>query len=362
MTDHRNQTRISRFRVRTVKVPLDKPHKTASGVVLESPLVLLDVETSDGVTGHAYAFVYTQMALKPVAEMLAEMEPLVVGEPLAPIAINTMLEARFRLLGVQGLVGIAIATIDMAIWDATARLAGLPLAEYLGGTRRPIRVYDSLGQMPPDETAREVETSLKRGFRAFKIKAGHPNPAVDVAVVKAIRDVAGPKTWVAVDFNQAFAVSEAIERIRTLQELDIAWIEEPVRAEDHEGHAAVRQAVTAPIQTGENWWGISDMTKSIAARASTLIMPDLMKIGGVTGWSRAAALATAHGLPVSSHLFLEYSAQLMCVTPTAHILEILDVAGAINNAQFALSDGMLEPSGNPGAGVDWNEVAIAKLS
>lgn len=350
--------RIKSFDIRTINAPLDKPHKTASGTIEAAPLVLLDVETDAGISGSSYVFVYTAMALKPVALLLASLADLVINEPLEPVAINATLEAKFRLLGIQGLTGIAVAAIDMALWDAAARHANKPLVQLLGATAKPLNVYDSLGQMGPDETAREVEASLQRGFRAFKIKAGHEDPKTDVAVIRAIKKIAGDDVWLAADFNQAFSVSEAIARMQLLDEENLKWIEEPVRAEDYAGHGAVRSAINTPVQTGENWWGLADMNKSLAAGASDFIMPDVMKIGGVTGWMKG--LDVNHGLPVSSHLFAEVSSHLLAATPGAHMLEWLDVAGAINQTGLRVVDGRTSALDMPGSGLNWNEKVIAE--
>ncbi|MEL7529001.1 MAG: enolase C-terminal domain-like protein [Pseudomonadota bacterium] len=353
---------ISSCRVRPVLAPLAIPHKTASGTLEAAPLVLIDITANDGVTGSAYIFAYTPAALEPLALLTRNIVDGVSGQSGKPQEANRLLDARFRLLGNQGLVAMALAGIDMALWDAEAKRAAKPLSALLGGGHSPVRVYDSLGQMPPDETAREVERSLERGFRAFKVKAGHPDVAVDVAVVRAIRKVAGPDVWVAADFNQAFSVDEAVRRMMTLDDEGLAWIEEPVHATDHGGHAAVRAAIRTPVQTGENWWGVSDMQKSLAAGASDLAMPDVMKIGGVTGWQAAAGLAREKSIPVASHLFLEISAHLLLATPTAMILEWFDVAGTLLTSTPAVKDGHTVPSSEPGVGIVWNENAISKLT
>jgi len=354
--------KITGFTVRPVTVPLVIPHKTASGTLEVAPLVLLDIETDADVTGIAYAFTYTPIALKPLAGLLKNIETLAVGMSLAPRDVKAALEARFRLLGVQGMVAMALSTIDMALWDATAKIAGQPLATHLGAAPRPIPVYDSLGQMSPDETARQVEASLNAGFRAFKVKAGHPDPGVDAAVIRAMRKVAGADAWAAMDFNQAFAPVEAIQRMRILDAAQPDWLEEPVMFHDHAGHAEVRAAVQTPIQTGENWWGIADMCASIAAGASDLVMPDAMKIGGVSGFIDAAALATVHNLPMSSHLFAEVSVHLLAATPTAHKLEWMDVAGPVLAESPKIADGMIHPLPGPGNGMIWDETAIGRFA
>ena len=353
---------ISSCRVRPVLAPLAIPHKTASGTLEAAPLVLIDITANDGVIGSAYIFAYTPAALEPLSLLTRNIIDGLSGQSGKPEEVNALLDARFRLIGNQGLVAMAIAGIDMALWDAEAKRAGKPLSVLLGGGQNPVRVYDSLGQMPPDETAREVESSLERGFRAFKVKAGHRDIDVDVAVIRAIRKVAGPDVWVAADFNQAFSVEEAVRRMKTLDDEGLAWIEEPVHAADHDGHAAVRAAIRTPVQTGENWWGIADMKKSLGAGASDLAMPDVMKIGGVTGWLAAARLAQEKSLPVASHLFLEISAHLLTATPTAMIIEWFDVAGGLLESTPEVKDGHTVPSSEPGIGVVWNESAISKLT
>ena len=351
---------IERLTVRKVIAPLPKPHKTASGTVEAAPLVLLDIMTRDGVTGSSYLFVYTPMMLEPVASLLRAFGEIITAEIAEPGDITAQLSAKCRLVGNQGATGMSISAIDMALWDNKARATGQPLASCLGFSTRPVRVYDSLGQMSPDETAREVEQSLEAGFRCFKVKAGHENPATDVAVVRAIRAVAGDDCWIAMDFNQAFTPAESIARMQRLDGESVAWIEEPARAEDHYGHADVRRAIKTPVQTGENWWGIADMRHALAVGASDHVMPDLMKIGGVTGWQSAAALAMAEAKPVSSHLFCEYSVHLMTATPTALMLEWLDVAGIVNGNQPTISEGYAIPAPGDGAGLVWDESTIAR--
>src|SRR6185312_9055494 len=109
--------------------------------------------------------------------------------------------------------------------------------------------------------------------------------------------------------------TEAIARIRHLEEFDLTWVEEPVRAHDLKGHAFVADAVATPTQCGENWWGPQEQTNAIRERASDYVMPEVMKIGGVTGWTRAAAVAQVNDGRVSNHLWPEISAQLLAATP-----------------------------------------------
>ncbi len=352
---------ISGVAARAVVAPLERPVRTASGTIPAAPLVLIDVATAQGVTGRAYLFAYTPPALAPLRAMVAALAPLLVGKPVAPVERKRDFDRAFRLLGRQGLVGMAMAGVDMALWDALGRAANLPVAALLGGTAAPVAAYDSYGTVDPDADRAALERSLARGFRAVKIKVGDGDLARDVETVRAVRDILGPAVALMVDYNQSLSVPEAIRRIDALARFDLAWVEEPVAAEDLAGHAAVRRAVSVPIQTGENWWFAADMAKAIAAGASDHAMPDIMKIGGVTGWLAAMGLAEAAGLPVSSHLFIEASAHVLAVTPTAKYLEVLDVAGAVLAERAVVEGGRVAPRG-PGLGIAWDEAAVAKYA
>jgi len=346
--------------VRPVRVPLAQPHLTAGGAVTEAPLVLVDLVSEEGVAGYAYVFCYTALALEPVARLVENLGPLIAGKPLAPLAIELALGARFRLLGPQGLTGIAMAAIDMAAWDALARASDLPLVRLLGGEPRPIPVYNSLGMGGVGLATEETRASVKAGFHGVKFKIGYPDVATDVAVLRAAKQAGGEDLVVMVDYNQSLDVPEAIHRGRILDDEGIGWIEEPVTADDFAGHAQIAREVATPIQLGENWWGTHDMAKSLAAGASDYVMVDAMKIGGVSGWLRAAALAEPSGIRLSSHLFPELSVHLMAVTPTAHWLEWLDLASPILQEPLRIEDGFATASEAPGSGIAWNEEAVGR--
>lgn len=352
---------IAGLSARAVIAPLARPIATASGTIPSAPLVLIDLETKEGVTGSAYIFGYTPLALRPLVELLSNLAPLIEGKPVAPAARTRDLEGVFQLLGRQGLLGMALSGIDMALWDAAARASGLPMVEMLGGEAVPVPAYDSYGFVDPDRDRNMIEAALKRGFKGIKIKLGGGALARDLDVCRGVREIVGPDVALMVDYNQSLSVPEAILRCRALAPFDIAWLEEPVPAEDLAGHARVRAAGPLLVQTGENWWFPEGMALSVAAGASDFAMPDIMKIGGVTGWQRAAAQAGAASLPVSSHLFVEASAHVMPVTPTAHWLEYLDVAGTLLKDPPEIQDGSLRAKG-PGLGLDWDEAAVRKYA
>lgn len=248
--------------------------------------------------------------------------------------------------------------IDVAAWDALAGAAGLPLAGLLGGEARPVPAYGSLRTMTLEDAPGEAAELSGSGFDSYKVKIGRPDPGEDLAAIRAVKDAVGGGTRLAVDFNQLLSVPEAVGRGRVLREEGVWWVEEPTRADDFAGHARIRREPGPPVQLGENWWGTQDMAKSLSAGASDFGMPDVMRMGGVTGWLRAAALAEAAGLPLSSHLYVEVSAHLLAVTPTAHYLEYLDVAAPILEEPLRIEDGRAVPLPGPGVGMAWDEDAV----
>jgi mandelate racemase len=350
---------IRSVKARGVVVPLARPVKTAFGVIDVGPLILIDVETDQGVTGHSYILAYTRLMLKPLLYLVEEIGCELVGRPVAPYDLMAVMDAKFRLLGWQGLVGMAVSGLDMAYWDALGQFAGRPVAELLGGSTRPIKAYDSYGVVDLAADERALRRSLERGFRGIKIKGGDGDAANDERVVKGVRALIGPDISLMIDFNQSLDPAEAVRRIARLAPYDLHWIEEPVPQENLSGHAKVRETSPTPIQAGENWWFPRGFAEAIEAGASDFIMPDLMKCGGVTGWLQVAAQAEAANIPMSSHLFAEASAHMLAVTPTAHWLEFLDFASVILAHPAEIVDGTVTARG-PGLGLEWNEAAVAK--
>ncbi len=352
---------IRSVKARAVIAPISRPVKNAFGVIEAAPLVLIDVETDQGVTGRSYIFAYAKLTLAPLVHLIEQIGRDLTGRAIAPFDLMAVMDAKFRLLGWQGLVGMAVSGLDMAFHDALGQAAGQPLAQLLGGSPRPIRAYDSYGVVDPIADEKDLKRSLEQGFRGIKIKGGDGDTANDERMVKGVRKLIGPDIALMLDFNQSLDPAESINRIARLAPYDLHWVEEPVAQEDLQGLADVRREFSISIQAGENWWFPRGFAEAIAAGASDFIMPDLMKVGGVTGWMRVAAQAEAASIPMSSHLFAEASVHMLAVTPTAHWLEVLDLGRAILAEPLQIVDGSVTARG-PGLGLSWNEAAVAKYS
>jgi mandelate racemase len=345
-----------------VEVPMTFPLGTSAATIRSAPLLLIDVETEEGATGHAYVFCYLPSVAPAISLMLEEVLRTVKGERVAPSDLWEKLARRFKLIGVQGIVRMAMAGFDVACWDALAIAAGKPLVALLGGTPRPIPAYNSngLGLMPPAAAADEAEKLLAGGFRAIKLRLGYPTLEADIAAVRAVRKRIPADVAIMTDYNQALSVAEAFRRGRALDAEGVYWIEEPIRHDDYQGSARLAHELATPVQIGENFSLPQSMQASLAAGASDYVMPDLERIGGVTGWMRAAGLAAANGIEMSSHLFPEASAHLLAVTPTCHWLEYVDWASAILAEPLRIVDGAAVIPDRPGTGVNWNEDAVKR--
>jgi mandelate racemase len=350
---------IKSVKARAVVTPMARPLRNAFGVIDVAPLLLIDVATDQGITGRSYLFAYSKVTLKPFVHLVEEIGLDLVGKPVAPCDLMAAMDAKFRLLGTQGLVGMAISGLDMASWDVLGQAAGKPVVELLGGSAKPIKAYDSYGAIEADADEKAVRRSLDQGFRGIKIKGGDGDAANDERRVKGLRKLLGPDISLMLDFNQSLDPAEAKRRIDRLAPYDLTWIEEPVPQENLSGHAEVRETSPIPIQSGENWWFPRGFAEAIAAGASDFIMPDLMKVGGITGWLGVAGQANAASIPMSSHILPEASAHVLAVTPTAHWLEFLDFAGLILADPVKIVDGAVTARG-PGLGLEWNEAAIKK--
>ena len=356
--------KVRSLRARPVLVPLKRPPVSASGGIPAAALVLIDLETDGGITGRSYVFAFASWAFGPVVGCLQAMLEMIKGDALAPLEIEAKLRARLTLLDTPGLVGLALAGIDMAAWDALAQAHRVPLVTLLGGALKPIAAYNSTGLWlkPVDTLADEAEALLAEGFRAVKLRLGRDDAAQDVAAVRAVKTRIGERVTLMCDFNQRLTVNEAILRGRALDGEGLYWIEEPVRHDDYEGYARIAADVKTPIQTGENLVDTFEMARAIAARSLDYVMPDVQRIGGVTGWLRAAALAHAHGIEMSSHLFPEFSVHLLGATPTCHWLEFMDWAEPVLREPLRVKDGLAQIPDRPGAGIVWNEDAVQRYA
>jgi mandelate racemase len=350
-------------RATPVEVPLNFVLGTTMGALRTAPLLLIDVETEEGVIGRTWLFCYVRAAAPAIVSMIGEVERQAKGARIAPSELWAKLTTRFTLIGVQGIVRMAMSGFDAACWDALAIAANQPLCRLLGSEPRPIPAYNSCGLGLTGDLGAlvaEAEMLLARGFRALKLRLGYPTVAGDIAAVHAVRKHTGNEVKLMVDYNQVLSLEEALARGRALDQEDIFWLEEPIRHDDYAGNARLSRELKTPLQIGENFSLPAGMTLALELARPRYVMPDLERIGGVSGWIEAAKIAAVNGAPMSSHLFPEVSAHLLAVTPTCHFLEYVDWVDVLLREPLIIVDGHAIIPRRPGNGMVWNDEAVAR--
>ena len=351
--------------VRAVSIPLRRPIVAKVGQFDEWPFILIDVKTKEGIIGRSYLEPYLRNAVRYIGPAIEDMAASFKGKPLAPLDMYRDAMSTLHLIGRQGVSVIAMAGLDMAIWDALAKAAGLPLAELLGGSVGKLRAYNTNGcwLLPTEKLAKEAEELVKEdNFNAIKIRLGRPKLADDLKAIANVRSAIGDDIHLMCDFNQGQTLQEAISRCHALDNQGLYWFEEPIVYDNYAQNAQLTRELKTPVQIGENIYGPRSFFDAVQAKAADLYMPDLMRIGGVTGWMRAAAIAGAAGHPLSSHLYPEVSAHLLKASESADWLEWRDWGNPIIAEPFEVKDGYATVPSRPGNGIEWDEAAVSKYA
>jgi mandelate racemase len=350
------------IRARPVVLKLKRPIVIRIATITEWPLILIDLYTDEGVVGRSYLEPYTPKAMKYLIPALHDLGELLKGRRVAPLELYDAAHKSLHFVGYQGISMIAVSGLDMAAWDALAKAASMPLCVFLGGSVGPVKAYNSNGlwlKEPEAVAAEAIELRDEGGFTGLKVRLGRERIGDDLAALKAVRNAVGNDMHLMTDFNQGLHLGEALQRCHMIDDLDLTWIEEPIVYDNLDGYTQLTGELKTPIQIGENFYGPRDLHKALQCKACDFVMPDFMRIGGVTGWLRAAAIAGAAGVPMSTHLYPEVAAQVMRVTETAHWLEWQDWADPILQKPYEIKGGLLHIPDAPGIGLEWNEQVVA---
>ncbi len=349
------------IRARPVVLKLERPVVARIATITDWPLILIDLTTDEGIVGRSYLEPYTAKAMRYLIPALHDFGAMLVGRRVTPIELYDLARKSLHFVGYQGLSMIAVSGLDMAAWDALAKATGMPLCVLLGGSVGPVKAYNSNGlwlKQPEAMAAEAIELRDEGGFTGLKLRLGRERIRDDLATLEAVRDAVGEDMHLMVDFNQGLHLGEALQRCHMIDDLGLAWIEEPIVYDNLDGYTQLAAELKTPIQIGENFYGPRDLHKALQSKACDYVMPDFMRIGGVTGWLRAAAIAGTAGVPMSTHLYPEVAAHMMRVSETAHWLEWQDWADPILQKPYDIKDGLLHIPDVPGIGLEWNEDAV----
>jgi mandelate racemase len=352
---------LKSIRARPVVLKLARPVVARIATLTDWPLILIDLHTEEGVIGRSYFEPYIRKATRYLIPALHDLGEMFKGRRLAPLELYEAGRKSLHFVGYEGMSMVAVAGVDMAAWDALARAAGVPLCVLLGGSIGALPAYNSNGlwlKSPAEVAAEAIELREEGGFKGLKLRLGRERIADDLATIEAVREAVGSEMSLMVDFNQGLQFGEALERCHAIDDLGLAWIEEPIVYDNLEGYARLTSDLKTPVQIGENFYGPRALYTALQMKACDYVMPDFMRIGGVTGWQRAAAIAGTAGVPISTHLYPEVAAHVMRVTETAHWLEWQDWANPILQQPYEVKDGELHIPNVPGVGVEWDEKAV----
>jgi mandelate racemase len=350
------------IRARAVVLKLKRPIVAKIATIPDWPLILIDLFTEEGVIGRSYLEPYTIKTMRYLIPALQDFGEMLRGRRVAPAELYDLARRSLHFVGYEGQSMIAVSGLDMAAWDALAKASNVPLCVLLGGSVGPVKAYNSNGLwlQPPKVLAPDaIELRDEGGFAGLKLRLGRDRARDDIAAIETVRAAVGEDIELMADFNQGLNFADALQRCHMIDDAGLAWIEEPIVYDNLDRYVQLAAELKTPIQIGENFYGPRDLHTALQRKACDLVMPDFMRIGGVTGWLRAAAVAGVAGIPMSTHLYPEVGAHVMRVTETAHWLDWQDWADPILQTPYEIRDGLLHIPNLPGVGLEWNEDVVA---
>jgi L-alanine-DL-glutamate epimerase-like enolase superfamily enzyme len=360
--------RIAWVRVSSCVLPLATPLSDAKVLtgrqkpMTEIAMLFAEVQTEDGREG--LGFSYAKRAGGPGQFAHArEIAPVLIGEDPSDIArLWTRLCWAGASVGRSGLATQAIGAFDVALYDLKARRAGLSLAKLLGAFRDSVACYDSSGgflHTPLEQLLVNASAAIAHGIGGIKLKVGQPDRALDIRRVEAVRRHLGEGVALMVDANQQWDRPTAQRLCRILEGFDLVWIEEPLDAYDHEGHAALAAQFDTPIATGEMLTSAAEHGELIRHRAADVLMPDAPRVGGITPFLKIAAQAEQAGLMLAPHFAMELHVHLAAAYPGEPWVEHFDWLEPLFNERLEIRNGRMLVPTRPGLGLSLSEQARA---
>ena len=358
-------SRIARIELMMVdlKPKVKRVDAIQSFVSQETPIVR--ITDSDGVVGTGYSYTIGTGGHSVMELLKRTLVPAIIGRDAMEIErIWRDLLFLTHATTTGAITSIALAAIDTALWDLKARKLGQPLHLLAGGAQQAIPLYTTEGGWLHLEEAALVDDALKAkadGFGGCKLKVGRPTHE-DVRRISAVREAVGPGFEIFTDANQRFSVDEAIRRARAYEALDIGWFEEPLTAEDIEGHRRLVDHTSIPIAVGESLYSAMHFREYLERHACSIVQVDVGRIGGITPWLKVAHMAEAFNIAVCPHFLMELHVALCAAVPNARWVEYIPQLDDLTGDKMTIRDGKAIPSSKPGLGIDWDFDAIAAMT
>ncbi|TQF81636.1 mandelate racemase/muconate lactonizing enzyme family protein [Elioraea sp. Yellowstone] len=356
--------RIARIEISQIDLFPKRPRSDAIQAFTCQETPVVRIVSDDGADGIGYSYTIGTGGSSVIALLRDHLAPRLIGRDADAIeAIWQDLFWHTHALSVGPLTALALAAIDTALWDLRGRRLGVPLHRLAGGAKEAIPVYDTESGWLHVETPQlvaDAQAAAARGFRGVKVKVGKPHLREDVARLEAVRRAIGDGVELMTDANQGFTVAEAIRRAGAFEAagLGLAWYEEPLPAEDVEGHARLCAATTIPIAVGESLYHPAQFRDYLARHACRIVQVDVARIGGITPWLKVAHMAEAFNVAVCPHYLMELHLPLCCAVPNSAWLEHIPQLDDVTDSRVAIEGGLARASTEPGNGIVWNREAM----
>lgn len=353
---------ITRATARLIDIEVETERTDAVQAFLKQETPFVEIETDDGLVGHGYSYTIGTGGRAVLSLLNDHLLPRLIGQDARMIeGLWHDLFASTRATTTGAITSLALAAADTALWDLRSRRADEPLWQVAGGFRSSVPLYDTEGgwlHLETDDLVREALASQSRGWPGVKIKVGKPRASEDVARLAAVREAVGPDLDIMVDANQSMTLGEARRRARLFEPLDLAWFEEPMPADDIEGHVALAAGTSIPIAVGESMYSLAQFRSYLHRQAASIIQVDVARIGGITPWLKVAHLAEAHNVAVCPHFLMELHVSLVAATPAGGYVEHIPQLRAVTRSEMEIAAGRALAPSVPGLGIDWDFDAL----
>jgi len=327
--------------------------------------IFVEIEADDGGAGTGYSYTIGTGGRAVLALLREDLLHRLIGKD--PRQIEGLWQELFWAThgtAVGAITSLALAAVDVALWDLRCRAAGQPLWLLAGGARERVPLYDTEGgwlQLSINELVAGARASVARGWPGVKTKVGKPDAHEDAERLRAVRAAIGPSTHLMVDANQSLTAAEAKRRAKLFEGLDLFWFEEPLPAEDITGHALLAQSTSIPVAVGESLYSASHFREYLAAGACGIVQVDVARIGGITPWLKTAHLAEAFNVKVAPHFLMELHVSLAAAVPNALYVEYIPQLRQLTTREVEIVAGHAIAPSDPGIGIAWNRDAIDNL-
>lgn len=349
-------------RARLVDVAVETERTDAVQSFVKQETIFVDLVTSDGLSGRGYSYTIGTGGRAVLAMLRDHLLPLLIGEEADRIeAVWFRLFSSTRATTTGAITSLALAAVDTALWDVACKRASLPLWRLAGGFRRDVPLYDTEGGWLHLDTESLVDGALasqRAGLNGVKLKVGKPTGHEDLERLRAVRAAVGRGFDILVDANQSMTSAEAVRRARLWEELDLGWIEEPLPADDIEGHARLAASTSTPIAVGESMYSVAQFREYLDRGAAGIVQVDVARVGGITPWLKVAHLAEAFNVSVCPHFLMELHVSLVAAIPNGRYVEHIPQLRAITRTEMSIENGRALAPQTVGLGIDWDDDAI----